>query len=162
MEPAELTDSTTGETLKSFSDHHALVVEVILSDPLSRILSPKGRSTFRLKDEVISDAQFQLSLSEAMLSWQRIKSFGLDTMQWWEVIVKPGIRRLGMARGKQLSKERKDSLNLLLVRQAYLNKKVKLGHLEKLGELLSVHHQIQIWYQKTCDKVKAQSWASEF
>ena len=136
----------------SFSDHHGLVVEVILSDPLSRIISPKGRSTFRLKDEVITDVQFQVSLSEAMLGWQRIKSLGLETMQWWEIIVKPGIRKLGMLRGKQLSKERRDNLNLLLVRQAYLNKKVKSGYLEKLGELQSVHQQIQIWYQKACKK----------
>ena len=58
----------------------------------------------------------------------------MDTLLWWEVVVKPGIRKLAMVRGKELNRDRKESLNLLLVRQAYLNKKVKLGNLDKLGQ----------------------------
>ena len=146
----------------SFSDHHGLVVVMSLPDPLSRILCPKGRPSFRMKNEVISDHEFQLSLTEAMLGWQRIKSFGLDTIQWWELIVKPGIKKIAMARDRQLTKDSKETLNLLLVRQAYLNKKVKLGHMQELGELKSVHLKIQLWYQESCDKIKYQSRASEF
>ena len=91
------------------------------------------------------DTQFQESLHEAMLGWRRVHSFGMD---WWEVI--------------EIAKERKGELSLLLVRQAYLNKKVKLGHLQKLGDLRSVHHQIQQWYQRACEKIKDQSRALEF
>ena len=127
----------------SFSDHHGLVVVISLPDPLSRIICPKGRPSFRLMDEVISDPDFQHSLAEVMLGWQRVKSFGLDTIQWWEIIVKPGIKKLAMARGRQLNKNKKETLNLLLVRQAYLNKKVKLGHMQELGELKYVHHKIR-------------------
>ena len=72
-------------------------------------------------------------LIEAMLGWRRIQSFGMETLQWWEVVVKPGIRKLAGIRAKEMSKDRKSELNLLLVRQAYLNKKVKLGHLEAGG-----------------------------
>ena len=115
-----------------------------------------------MKEEVILDKDFQSSLSEAMIGWQRIKSFGLETIQWWELIVKPGIRRLAMLRGRQLNKDSKETLNLLLVRQAYLNKKVKSGNFEALGELKAVHNLIQAWYQKSCDKIKDQSRASEF
>ena len=91
------------------------------------------------------DTQFQESLHEAMLGWRRVHSFGMD---WWEVI--------------EIAKERKGELSLLLVRQAYLNKKVKLGHLQKLGDLRSVHHQIQQWYQRACEKIKDQYRALEF
>ena len=65
-----------------------------------------------------------------------------------------------MLRGRHLNKINKETLNLLLVRQAYLNKKVKLGNLLMLGELQAVHHQIQLWYQKSCDKIKDQSRAT--
>ena len=146
----------------SFSDHHGLVVQVILPDHLDRILCPKGRLSFRLKPEVINDTQFQHSLSEAMLSWERIKSYGLDTMKWWELIVKPGIRKLAISRSRELSKAKKDELNLLLVRQAYLNKKVRLGNFQLLGELKTVHQLLQQWYQEACSKVKDQSRAAEF
>ena len=54
------------------------------------------------------------------------------------------------------------TLNLLLVRQAYLNKMVKMGHMKELGDLKSVHQKIQLWYQESWDKIKYQSRASEF
>jgi hypothetical protein len=76
--------------------------------------------------------------------------------------VKPGIKKLAMLRGRHLNKINKETLNLLLVRQAYLNKKVKLGNLLMLGELHAVHHQIQLWFQKFCDKIKDQSRSTEF
>ena len=146
----------------SFSDHHGLVVQVLLPDPLGKILCPIGRPSFRLKGDVIGDTIFQDSLREAMLGWRRIQSFGMETLQWWEVVVKPGIRKLAGIRAKEMSKDKKSELNLLLVRQAYLNKKVKLGHLQKLGDLKAVHHQIQHWYQRACEKIKDQSRPLEF
>jgi hypothetical protein len=115
-----------------------------------------------MKDEVIADQIFQDNLAEAMLGWQQIRSFGMETLEWWEVIVKPGVKRLSMLRGKQMTKISKEELNLLLVRQAYLNKKVKNGQHDRLGELRTVHSEIQLWYQKSCDKIKDQSRAAEF
>ena len=67
-----------------------------------------------------------------------------------------------MSRSREMAKNKKEELNLLLVRQAYLNRKVKLGQFERLGELSTVHHEIQLWYQRTCAKVKDQSRAKEF
>ena len=61
-----------------------------------------------------------------------------------------------------MTKDKKGQLNLLLVRQAYLNRKVKMGHLYSLGELKTVHYEIELWYQKSCEKVKEQSRAVEF
>ena len=97
-----------------------------------------------MKDEVIADQIFQDNLAEAMLGWQQIRSFGMETLEWWEVIVKPGVKRLAMLRGKQMTKISKEELNLLLVRQAYLNKKVKNGQHDRLGELRTVHSEIQL------------------
>ena len=44
-------------------------------------------------------------------------------------MVKPEIRKLAMNRGSELTKDSKEEFNLLLVRQAYLNKKIKIGQL---------------------------------
>ena len=146
----------------AFSDHHGLVVTISLPDPLSKIICPKGAQSFRLRDEVILDSQFQQNLSEAMVGWSNVKQYGMDTLPWWELVVKPGVRRLGMVRGRQMLKDSRAELNLLLIRQAYLNKKVRLGMTSKLTELKSVHSLIQKWYEKECSKVKNESRAREF
>ena len=146
----------------AFSDHHSLVVTICLPDPLSKLICPKSQQPFRLRDEVINDNLFQQSLSEAMVSWKNVRAFGMDTLPWWELVVKPGVRKLGMLRGRQMLKDSRAELNLLLVRQAYLNMKVKLGNTNKLGELHTVHRLIQTWYENECEKVKNQSRATEF
>ena len=104
----ELTIKSAKYLPLSFSDHHGLVVQVLLPVHLNRILCPKGRPSFRLKAEVINDSLFQQSLSDAMITWKRIKSFGMETLQWWEVIVKPGIVKLAKSRSKQISRDRKE------------------------------------------------------
>jgi hypothetical protein len=56
---------------------------------------------------VINDLEFQDSLTSAMADWQNIKAFGMNTLLWWEAVVKPGIRKLGMLRGRQMSKDKR-------------------------------------------------------
>ena len=146
----------------AFSDHHGLVITICLPDPLSKIIFPNTRPQFKLKDDVIHDPVFQESLAIAMSDWKNIKAFGMDTLLWWEVMVKPGIKKLGMQRGRQMSKDSRSELNLLLVRQAYLNKKVKLGQTNLLVQLNNVHSLIQGWYEKQCEKIKIQSRRDEF
>ena len=129
----------------AFSDHHGLVVTISLPDPLSKIICPKGAQSFRLRDEVILDSQFQQNLSEAMVGWSNVKQYGMDTLPWWELVVKPGVRRLG----RQMLKDSRAELNLVLIRQAYLNKKVRLDMTSKLTELKTVHSLIQKWYRRS-------------
>ena len=61
-----------------------------------------------------------------------------------------------------MSKDSRAELNLFLVRQAYLNRKVKMGQSELLVELKNVHNLIQRWYEKQSEKVKTQSRKDEF
>ena len=94
----------------AFSDHMAQIIKISLPDPMARIISPKSRSSFRLKSEVITDKIFQERLGAAMLSWERIKAFqGIetDTLLWWEMLVKPGIKKIGIQRSKEINKEKK-------------------------------------------------------
>ena len=67
----------------AFSDHFGLIVRIILPGPLDRILCPKNRPSFRLKPEVIRDDIFKERLEEAMLSWERVRTFqgvSMDTL----------------------------------------------------------------------------------
>ena len=149
----------------AFSDHMAQIIKISLPDPMARIISPKSRSSFRLKSEVITDIIFQERLGAAMLSWERIKAFqGIetDTLLWWEMLVKPGVKKIGIERSKEINKEKKEELNLLLLRQVYLVKKVQQGQRGRLGELKTVHGLIDSWYKRESEKIQHQSRVIEF
>ena len=127
----------------AFSDHHAHVVEVVLPNPFARLVCPKGSYSFRIKAEVVNDGEFQERLKEAMEGWQRVRSFGLDVLVWWENIVKPGVKKLAQHRSRELTRAMREELNLLRLRQCYLNRKLILGESWRLIELKSIHIQIE-------------------
>ena len=148
----------------AFSDHLGLIVRFCLPDPISRILGPKSRPSFRLKPEIIKDNIFQERLEEAMATWERVRSFqgAVDTLFWWENMVKPGIKKLGIQRSKEINKVRREELNLLLLRQVYNVRKVQQGQWDKLGELKTVNLLMEKWYQKESEKIQHQSRVQEF
>lgn len=78
----------------------------------------------------------------------------MDVLSWWELIVKPGVKKLLIERGKEMNKSGREELNLLLLRQAYLIRKIHQKHFNKLGELKLVQLQIQSWYIKASEKIK--------
>ena len=146
----------------AFSDHHAHVVTLCLPDPFSRLICPRAKPLFRIKAEVVQDSVFKASLTEAMTCWQSVRSFGMDVLTWWELLVKPGIRKLAQKRSREMTKLRQEELNLLRLRQSYLNRKLMLGDRSRLGELKAVHGNIENWYKKESNKVKHQTKVSEY
>ena len=153
----------------AFSDHFAHVVQFILPDPLVKLLSPKSRPSFKLRAEVLQDQLFKERLAEAMVTWQRVRRYQdgedsqLGILYWWDMLVKPGMRKLAQQRSKEINMARRGELNLLLLRQSYLTHKIaSLGQSGKLGELKSVHLLIELWYSKECQKVQHQSRIEEF
>ena len=150
----------------AFSDHFGLITKVSMGDPLAKVLSPKCRFQFRLSAEVIKDSLFKERLELAMVSWKRVREFqgtsNLGILQWWEMLVKPGIRHLGIERSKELGKEKREELNLLLLRQRYLKIKMWSGEHHHLKELKLVHLLIEKWYTRESEKVQHQSRIQEF
>ena len=59
--------------------------------------------------------------------------------------------------GREIKKERNEELNLLRLRQVYLNKKVVGGQNGRMWELKNVHNLINNWYKKEAEKIKYQS-----
>ena len=57
--------------------------------------------------------------------------------------MKPGIKKLAQQRGREITKLTRSELNLLRLRQTYLNRKLILGQTWRLPELKKVHLQIE-------------------
>ena len=150
----------------AFSDHLALKVKIEIPDPIQRYCSPRNRPSFKMREEVVRDSEFQERVKEAMLEWQGIRDEGLPVIPWWEIIVKPGIQKIAINRSKEINQDRRSRLNLLLLRQAYLVRKVQGNQSEMwsawLTELVGVQHQIQAWYKEVAEKVQHQSRVNEF
>ena len=141
----------------AFSDHLAYVVHHHLPASMDLFLSPKSRPFFKTRIEVIKDEVFKQQLEESMKKWTEIKVRGLPVLPWWEIIVKPGIRRLAISRSKELNKQKRRVLNMLLVKQSYFTKKVQDGEINKLGMLREIQNRIMEWYEEESKKVVIQA-----
>ena len=92
-----------------------------------------------------------------MNEWNSVRRFGVPVLTCWEVLVKPGIRRLAIDRTKEVNRERRSYLYLLMMRQSYLTRKVHEGHPESLVNLREVQIEIEEWFKTEVEKVKHQS-----
>ena len=150
----------------ALSDHLAHTVKIRVPHLLARLCCPRGRPMFKVREEVIKDKQFQERLKQAMEEWKGVKMEGLPILSWWELIVKPGIRKLAMERSKEINQDRRSHLNLLLLRQSYLIKKIQLAQTQLwdrwLSDLFRVQQQIQEWYRQIAEKIQHQSRVNEF
>ena len=85
------------------------------------------------------DQLFKERLEDEMSSWQRVREFQdresrqLGILFWWEYMVKPGIRKPAIQRSKEINTERREELNLLLLRQVYHTRKLQLGQQQTWG-----------------------------
>ena len=141
----------------AFSDHFTHTVKVTVPDQLARMCTPRARRQFKIKEEVARDFQFQDTVKVAMEDWEQVRQAGLPVLSWWELIVKPGIRKIAMFRNKEMNEARKLELNLLLLRQSYLVR--KLQHYQthrwtsQIPELVGIQIRIQDWYKRAAEKI---------
>ena len=149
----------------AFSDHFGHIVKMKVPDPLSRLICPKSRPIFKVKEEVAFDREFQDRVKSSMEEWGNV-DHSLPIFQWWELVIKPGIRKIAMDRSKQINIERRSRLNLLILRQTYLVKKIRASHQgdwsKWLAELSVIQFQINDWYKGSADKIKRQARVQEF
>ena len=144
-------------TSVAFSDHLSHIVTISLPSPLSKSISPKSRPFFKTRPEIVKDRVFKARLHQSMQEWNQVKQFGVPILTWWEVLVKPGIRKLAIERTKEVNRERRQYLNLLMLRQSYLTRKVRLGETGSLSALREIQFKIEDWFAVEVEKVKNQS-----
>ena len=141
----------------AFSDHLAHVVKVLLPDTLSHSLSPRSRPFFKTSPEIVMDPEFKKRLQQEMVGWQEVLERGLAILPWWEIVVKPGIKRLAIARSKEMKKQKRSKLNCLMMKQCYFIKELQAGNRESFGQLKQVQADILEWYENESRKVVLQS-----
>ena len=62
------------------------------------------------------------------------------------------IRKIAIERSKEMNIARREELNLLILRQLYLTRKLQRRQVHRLGELQAVHLLIKEWYKKNVRK----------
>ena len=144
-------------TSVAFSDHLSHIVTVKLPATFLRSVSPKSRPLFKTRPEIVKDPVFRARLRHSMNEWNQVKQFGVPILTWWEVLVKPGLRKLAIERSKEINKERRQYLNLLMLRQTHLCRKLRSGEAASLVYLREVQLKIVDWFAQEVEKVKHQS-----
>ena len=141
----------------AFSDHLGLIVKYSLPGNFGCLKSPKNRPLFKANPDIVKDPIFQARLKDNFTLWSEVQQkLDLDILTWWEEFVKPNIKKLLIQRRKEVAKDMRGLLNALLMRKAYLVRKIQNGYVQKLAELKTVQLEIQNWYNKECEKIKLQ------
>ena len=141
----------------AFSDHLSLIVKIKLPENMQKMSSPKSKPLFKSKPNVIQDKLFKSRLKEKFKLWSTVR----DVLSWWELVVKPGVKKLLIERGREINFDKSGELNLLQIRQAYLVKQMQSGNHSKLMELKLVQNKIVAWHIAESEKVKLQSRGDE-
>ena len=128
---------------------------------IHKSLSPKHKPQFKSKPDVITDAIFKERLTAKLAEWEQVRVAGANIISWWELLVKPGIKQILIERGKEMTHLKNGRLNLLLLRQSYLSRKLQQGNLNYLTQLLLVQSEINNWYETESERVKIQSRIEE-
>ena len=140
----------------AFSDHFAYLVKISLPC-INKILPPQSRPSFKISPEVVHDEQFKARLEKEMVDWQLVRERGLSVLLWWELVVKPGIRKIAMERNKEINKIRRSRLNFLLLKLSFHTKELQAGNMESFVQLRQVQAEIKEWYELESRKVILQS-----
>ena len=140
----------------AFSDHFAYLVKISLPS-LRKIVPPQSRPPFKISPELVHDKVFKARLESDMVGWQQVKERGLNIMKWWELLVKPGIRKLAIHRSKELNKCKRARMNCLLLKQGFFTKELQAGNLHRFAQLRQVQEEIMEWYESESKKVVLQS-----
>ena len=148
---------TASYTAIAFSDHFSHIVTLSLPSPLAIQLSPKSRPLFKTRPDIVRDKVFKARLKDCMEEWNQARLYGIPTLAWWDILVKPGIRKLAIERTKEVNKERRLYLNLLILRQSYLSRKVRNGEPGSLAALREIHLRIEHWFSTEAEKIKHQA-----
>ena len=137
----------------SFSDHLSQRLVYTLPSPLDRKIAPKPSPQFKIPPEVVNDSKFTELLQVKLDIWNQVLEAGADPMTWWQHLVKKGILQLARERKREMNKERRGLLNLLLVRQAYLASKLLNGDLSCYTDLEEVKLRISDWFHRESEKI---------
>ena len=110
------------------SDHFMLEVNYILQEPFNLFYIPKPKLPFKIKPEIVNDPDFVLEIQENIQIWKNLwELYKYDILDWWEFMIKPGIRRIAIKYSRIINKRKNGRLNLLLLKQIHFCKMLRSG-----------------------------------
>ena len=89
----------------AFTDHFGLLSQNKVPFILLYKNIPRHPSSFKISNEISRDPFFIQQVSQSVSEWKKILSNGLDILKWWDLVVKPGLRRIAVQRNRQLRKD---------------------------------------------------------
>ena len=110
----------------AFSDHKRYITMLKIDNRYNNnsVLIPKP--SFKIKPNIIDNETFPIHI-HMRNSNELLKKHNYNIIEWWEVLVKPGIKKLAQKRSREITRTRKEELNLLRLRQVYLDRKIVSG-----------------------------------
>jgi hypothetical protein len=83
------TDKSGIETaLAAFTDHLAVIMRIKVMEPTIQ----RGRGYWKMNSTFVHNIQLQSELQQQWIRWKLKRKFYLDSVQWWERVVKKQIR----------------------------------------------------------------------
>ena len=110
------------------SDHMLLEATLELNINFRKLKMPKPKIPFKMRQEIIDDVDFQNEIKEKIDFWNFLRfQYSYDIVEWWELMVKPGIKDIAIEYTKNRNKSNMGYLNFLFMKQLHFSKKVREG-----------------------------------
>ena len=89
----------------SFSDHLCQMIDININEDLTNKKLPKPKLSFKIKPKIVDDVEFQSKIIENITKWNKLKEQNnYDLLDWLEIMVKPGIKKLAIEHTKLINK----------------------------------------------------------
>ena len=112
----------------SFSDHWGHIIKIKIHDDITILQCPRPKSDFKIKTKIVDDISFQKEVATSLEYWKYLKEkYDHNILEWWEFIVKKGIRDIAIDHTREQNKENQGKLNLLMLTQLHYGKKSEMG-----------------------------------
>ena len=141
-----------------FSDHMLFIVS--LECPEAKVKEDKHfKPHYKIKPETAKDEAFQKRVEQTVKDWLPAKE-KLPLLVWWDYL-KKDIRQVAKQVNRERAKEKRETLNYLMLAQSHLAKKVSTGNLDLLPKLKYIQLQINEFFDKQAEKIKLHAKAQD-
>ena len=127
-----------------FSDHYCYITKIKTDDFSQKSFIPKPKPSFKIHPKIVDDPEFQNEIKLKLDKWTATKNkFNYNTVDWWESVVKPGIKNIAITFTRSHNKSKYRELNMLYLKQKYFLNKVNEGNTEVLTNLNLINLEIK-------------------
>ena len=90
----------------AFSHHWGQTVKIQLTENITTLQCPKPKNDFKIRKEIVDNEEFQEEFIQEYTHWEFLKEkYNYNILEWWECIVKPGIKSIAIKHTKEENKK---------------------------------------------------------